>query len=50
MGPGSDPQAKMQVRWAHLEAGQPSRPADLLVGPTSFRFHVEVSYWLVMAV
>ena len=29
---------------------RPSRPADLLVGPTAFRFHVEVSYWLVMAV
>ena len=26
------------------------RPADLAVGPTAFRFHVEVSYWLVMAV
>ena len=50
MGPGSDPQAKMQGQWAHWEAGQPSRPADLPVGPTAFRFNVEVSYWLVMAV
>ena len=40
--------------------GQPSRGALasarsrahllLTVGPTAFRFHVEVSYWLVMAV
>ena len=33
------------------EVGGPTgRPADLPVGPTAFRFHVEVSYWLVMAV
>ena len=30
--------------------GPTGRPADLPVGPTTFRFHVEVSYWLVMAV
>ena len=30
--------------------GPTGRPADLPVGPTAFRFHVEVSYWLVMAV
>ena len=50
MGPGSDPQAKMQGRWAHWEAGRPSRPADLPVDPTAIRFHMEVSYWLVMVV
>jgi len=41
---------KGEGRWAHWEAGRPTRPADLPVGPTAFRFHVEVSYWLVMAV
>ena len=30
--------------------GPTGRPADLPVGPTAFRFHVEVSYWLLMAV
>ena len=30
--------------------GPTGRPADLAVGPTAFRFHVEVSYWLLMAV
>ena len=30
--------------------GPTGRPAGLLVGPTAFRFHMEVSYWLVMAV
>jgi len=25
------------------------RPADLPVGPTAFKFRVEVSYWLLMA-
>ena len=30
--------------------GPTGRPADLPVGPTAFRFHVEVSYSLVTAV
>ena len=30
--------------------GPTGRPAGLPVGPTAFRFHVEVSYWLVLAV
>ena len=45
-------------KWAQEETHRPkckvSGPtgglADLPVGPTAFRFHVEVSYWLVMAV
>ena len=30
--------------------GPIGRPAYLPVGPTAFRFHVDVCYWLVMAV
>ena len=50
VGPGSDPQTKIQGRWAHWRFGGPGRSADLPMGPTAFRFHVEVSHWLLMAV
>ena len=50
VGPGSDPQTKVQGRWAHWGFGQPSRPANLPLGPTTFRFHLEVSHWLLMVV
>ena len=30
--------------------GPTGRPADLPMGPTAFRFHVEVADWLLMSV
>ena len=46
-----DKWAQEAVHRPNYKVGGPTgRPVDLSVGPTAFRFHVEVSYWLVMAV
>ena len=41
---------KGEGRWAQQVVGRPPWSADGPVGPTAFRFHVEVSHWLLMAV
>ena len=35
---------------AHGQVGQPTWSAEQPVGPTTFRFHVEVDDWLLMSV
>ena len=47
----NDKWAQKGIHGPKWKVGGPTgRPADLPVGPTTFRFHVEVSHWLLMAV
>ena len=46
-----DKWAQETTHMPKCKVGEPTgRPADLSVGSTAFRFYVEASYWLVMAV
>ena len=47
---GVDKWAQEATHRPKCKVGGPiGRPADLPMGPTAFRFHMEVSHWLLMS-